>query len=494
VPVRIALYQLAPTDPESTLRRIADGAALAIESDAEVLVLPEDTLTAPAAATLQRLQVIAGATGLAILLGITEHGECERNHSVVLITGGRRGRRGSISTVYPHDRARSIVRIRGSPFAVLIGFDWLTTSRVRRVLADRSGPRALMVLTKDVATDLQQRAQELAASDAITVIVCNAAAPDGRGGSCVVIADGEVALACAEGEQLAVVDLVRPRASPLEGLAARVNWSELPPAVRTQVKEAVVLLIGRSENITTDVSRQATGGLRRGQHRRRRHAELVAHRQIVALWDRTLFAELWRRLDTASRDKLITELKGEIDCVREHWRRMDYHLHLTFLEAPHAWSTKGPVVGTSAGSAIFWKAVRSELSACLQRRAAATPKSLRQTFETKIHELRDQPASVFYLTYPYLQAVARNFLRDGIREAGRPGATHGDPTVDSDPALGLSLRDFYADLTPLERDVLRLRLEDAGMQVAAMAVKLARSAEDVERALLDLARRAKAHL
>jgi len=483
--VRIALYQLTGTDTEATLRRIGE-AARTVASEAQVLILPEETLTAPAPATLQRLQAIAGATGLAILLGITEHGECERNHSVVLITGGRRGRRGSISTVYPRGQARSIVRVRRIPFAVLIGFDWLSISRVRQVFADRSCPRALMVLTKDVATDLQQRAQELAASDAITVIVCNAAAPDGRGGSCVVMADGEVALACAEGEQLAVVDLVRRRPSPLEGLAARVNWSELPPAVRTQVKEAVALLIGRSQNITTDVSRQATGGLQRGQHRSTRHAELVAHRQVVALWDQTFFAELWRRLDMASQHELITELKSEIDSFQDY--------DFAFLEAPQAWSTKGPVAGPSGGSAIFWKAVRSELSACFQSGAAATSISLRRTFETKLRGLRDQPASVFYLTYPYLQAVARNFLRDGIREAGRPAATHRDPMVDSDPALGLRLADFYADLTPLERDVLRLRSEDAGMQVAAMALKLSRSAEDVEKALLDLAEHFEAHL
>jgi hypothetical protein len=387
------------------------------------------------------------------------------------------------------------VRVGGIPFPVLVGADWLSISRVRQVFADRSRPRALIVLTKDVATDLQQRAQELAASDAITVIVCNAAAPDGRGGSCVVMADGEVALACAEGEQLAVVDVVRTRPSPLEGLAERVNWSELPPAVRTQVKEAVVLLIGRSQNITTDVSRQATGGLRRGQHRSTRHAELVAHRQIVALWDQTFFAELWRRLDMASQHELTTELKSEIESSRQLWRRADYHL--TFLEAPSTWAAKGPVVGASAASAIFWKAVRSELLACLARGAAPTSRSLQQTFETKLRGLRDQPASVFYLIFPYLQAVARNFLRDGIREAERaerPAATHRGPTVDGDPAMGLRLADFYADLAPLERDVLRLRREDAGMQVAAMALKLSRSAEDVEQALLDLTRRAEAHL
>jgi predicted amidohydrolase len=485
--VRIALYQLARTDTESTLRRIAD-AARAVAGDAEVLVLPEGTPTASAPATLQRLQAIAGATGLAILVGITEHGGSQRNHSVVLIAPGRKAQRTSISTVYPRGQARSIVRIRRIPFAVLIGVDWLAISRVRQVFADRSCPRALIVLTKDVATDLQQRARELAASDVITVIVCNAATPDGRGGSCVVMADGEVALACGEGEQLAVVDLFRTRPSPLEGLAERAKWSELPPAVRSQVKEAVVLLIGRSQNITTDVSRQATGGLRRGPHRRHRHAEIVAHRKIVALWNNTFFGELWRRLDVGSRDDLLAELKSEIDS----FRRLDYDL--AFLEAPSTWAAKGPVVGASAGSAIFWKAVRSELLACLARGAAPTSVSLRQTFESTLCGLRDQPASVFYLTYPYLQAVARNFLRDGIREVGRPTAMHRDPTVDSDPALGLRLGDFYADLTPLERDVLRLRVEDAGMQVAAMALKLSRSAEDVERALLDLASRAKAHL
>jgi len=258
----------------------------------------------------------------------------------------------------------------------------------------------------------------------------------------------------------------------------------------------VVLLVARSKDITTDVSRQATGGLRVGQHRSTRHAEIVAHRKIVALWNKRFFGELWRRLDVGSRDELLTELKSEIDSIRQFWRRQfwrqaDYRL--TFLEAPSTWATKGPVVGPSAFSAIFWKAVRSQLRACLKSGAAGTSISLRQMFETKLCGLRDQPASVFYLTYPYLQAVARNFLRDGIREAGRPAATHDDPTIESDPTFGLRLDDFLAGLNPLQRDVLRLRLEDAGMPVAAMALKLSKSAEDVERARLDLAKRAKAH-
>jgi predicted amidohydrolase len=492
--VRVALYQFSPSlrDAEGNLQRLAVVARRVAAEGVHLLVVPERCLGDSIAANvaIAALESIANESGLSVLAGVPA-GE-RRVSTAALVRSARRGHATHARASEP-SRYRPIVRLQGELVAVVVGDALWSPSRVRSVLSGsassacerrrlRAPPAVLCALASERDLVPIARACELATSDAVTVVVCNASHPDGSGGSGVVSPDGEVRVLLGKQEDVAVFDLPSPRGvSPLVGLPDTPTWLGLDEGERERIKLAVLHLIRLSQSIADDVRRQGTGF----------HAKRVARRQIASLWNDTAFGELWRRLALSCREQLISEVRTDLARIVALQEQYDHGL-ADFLTAPARWVEKRPVTDvTDAGNAILRRAVKGKLLAALQIDPNRSRADFKGELEAKLVLQRADASSIFFLTQPYLQAMAKNLLSDALRYAQPPGNDPAGVASIASRVERLDVLDFLDDLSPVERQIIELRHSNPGLSDLEVAASVGRPAEEVAAASTSLRARGK---
>ena len=197
---------------------------------------------------------------------------------------------------------------------------------------------------------------------------------------------------------------------------------------------------------------------------------------------------------TCAHERLIEAVLADIRCFDGLHGLTDYGL-ADLLAAPQAWARKKPVTNVDdAARAIFRVPLRQEL----RRALAHTPRSedLVTDLAIKLTDQAAEPSSIFYLSQPYLQAIARNYLKDCIRAARRDASSRTrhipSDTVGVEDGSGTTRADQpiptvdVLQESPLRHDLVRL-LTPRELEIVHMLVDGLSEIEVVERLGLPLA-------
>ena len=243
--------------------------------------------------------------------------------------------------------------------------------------------------------------------------------------------------------------------SPLAEVPDPLRWEDLSSEAQEHARLALVLLLAWSGLVEDDV-------FRRGRGRRERNK---ARRRIRQMWKDFPFAELWRRLEPSSRVALVREGAHDLEQF-SRLSGLDAYGLKDWIGAPCAWAKATPAPDLEdAARAIFRRAVRKELRKALALNSTLRTEDLRTDFWAKLAGQADDPSLIRYLTQPYVQACARNFLRDEVRAALRDAANRPVRTSECQLEPGGVCGNLRADLgmllSPRELQILELRVDGA---------------------------------
>jgi hypothetical protein len=273
------------------------------------------------------------------------------------------------------------------------------------------------LLTEADGGDFRTKAERVAKTDAVSVIVCNASRPDGSGGSVAVRADGTVLAALDDQDGLVTVDLLVPVLDlPLADTLDRPRLDQLDIGLVSAVRHAIAVLISESTQVRKEL-----------EQRKWRSRSIT--QRIRGRWDKTTFAAVWSGLSREDRGRLI-HLIAEDAAVLLQREELE---GLPLVEALRAWAKATPVVNIEdASHAIKRRALASERQRALSAQRSVDLDEMRREFWVALAKEQERPSSVLRLTQPYVQAMARNFLRNQARKSSRD-------SVRSELGLGATL-------------------------------------------------------
>ena len=224
---------------------------------------------------------------------------------------------------------------------------------------------------------------------------------------------------------------------PLAGLPDSIRLDDLSQEIRGQASLAVIQFITGSHSLEQEL-RELRG----------RDVRNLVRRRVRLLWREARLGHLWRRLSPADRSRLVSGAIADLQRFASLAGMQEYRL--PFLHEPMAWLGKAPVTDVvDVARAVLRRALDRE-----RRRALAVTgadvNDLIGDFMTKLAEVQADPSSPCYLTQPYLQAMARNSLRDAARAGRRDAAAHSGALLDPDD---LGEVDAAVDLVALPREL-----------------------------------------
>lgn len=151
---------------------------------------------------------------------------------------------------------------------------------------------------------------------------------------------------------------------------------------------------------------------------------------IQHLWAETNFGIFWQQLSAEDRSRLLEEFVDDIRCFERLYAAEQCKLDKV-LDPPRAWVERTPVLRPTEGAgAIFRKALSAQLRTALAVSGDVSPVSVRDELAAKLAVVSSEPCSIYYLTQPYLQAIARNVLRNQVRAVARQRPTTSEVAAD----------------------------------------------------------------